>query len=291
MLTNQDIYKIEEMAKEKRRSHELGMGPLGENLYKVIRSHGIQLIQVPFADDEGNETDPFSALYLASKENEYSICFIGINTAEYGDKQIFALAHELYHHYESTEPFVLCRGLDNVSESRELRANRFAAEFLIPTERLVHEIKEKNNGDQLLIKWTLKGLLRLIAGLHCDYRLPYKALVRRLHEIHAIDDEQLELLLRVDARDPNGMYWIIGTNINPGVFAQLNSKSKSFGVEGENLGKLMGNFEDGLISLQELSEDLSLFGKSLEDYRLMEEMVKDDEEDMSLLFKGDENES
>lgn len=290
MLNDHDIYKIEEFAKEKRRSHELGTGPLGDNIFKVVRSLGVQLVQFPFSEEVGNETDPFSALYLSSRENGYSICYIGVNTSEYWDKQIFAVAHELYHHYESTEPFVLCRGLDDVSEYREVKANRFAAEFLLPKERLVREIKEKNNGHLLLTKWNQKNLMRLIAELHCDYWLPYKAIVRRLYEIQAINQESLQLLLQVDARDPNGIYWVIGTNINPNIFAQLSNRTKWFGVEGENLEKLIENYEDGLVSLQELSEDLRLFGKSLENYKLMEDMIEEDDEDLSLLYKGDEGE-
>lgn len=291
MLTEQDLYKIEELTKDKRRAYELGMGPLGDNLFKVIRSLGIQLIQVPITDEQGNDADPFSALYLASKEQGHVICYIGINTTDYWDKQLFALAHELYHHYESSDSFVLCRGLDHTSELRELKANRFAAEFLLPKERLIHEVKEKNNGRLSLATWSQTSLLRFIAELHCDYRLPYKAIVRRLHEIEAIGDDPLQALLQIDARDPSGLYWTTGTNINPSVFAQLNSRTRKFGVEGENLGKLIDNFEDGLISLQELSEDLYLFGKSLEDYRLMENMALDDEEDLSFLYKGDESES
>lgn len=98
MLTEQDLYRIEELAKDKRRVFELGMGPLGDNLFKIVRSLGIKLVQVPFPDDKGNDVDPFSALYLSSKEKGHSICYIGINTTDYWDRQLFALAHELYHH-------------------------------------------------------------------------------------------------------------------------------------------------------------------------------------------------
>ena len=289
MLTEQDLYRIEELAKDKRRVFELGMGPLGDNLYKIVRSLGIQLIQVPFPDEKGNDVDPFSALYLSSKEKGHSICYIGINTTDYWDRQLFALAHELYHHFESLDSFVLCRGLDHTSELRERRANRFAAEFLLPTERLIHEVKNKNNGGLKIETWSLTALLRFVAELHCDYRLPYKAIVRRLNEIQAIDLDTLERLFKIDARDPDGVYWVTGVNISRDVFLQLNSRTRTFGVEGENLGKLIDNFEDGLISLQELSEDLQLFGKSLEDYKLMDEMMEDGE-DLSLLYEGDEGE-
>ncbi|MFD0716542.1 ImmA/IrrE family metallo-endopeptidase [Paenibacillus sp. GCM10027626] len=290
MLTEQDLYKIEELAKDKRRAYDLGMGPLGDNMFKVIRSLGIQLVRVPISDEQGNDIDPFAALYLSSKEKEHAICYIGINTTEYWDKQLFALAHELYHHYESSDRFVLCRGLDNTSEIRELKANRFAAEFLLPTERLIHEVKEKNRGKLKLDTWSQTSLLRFVAELHCDYRLPYKAIVRRLHEIQALSSGLLQMLLHMDARDPDGLYWTIGTNISPGIFAQLNSRTRTFGVEGENLGKLIDNYEDGFISLQELSEDLHLFEKSLEDYKLIEENALD-ENDLSLLYEGDEGES
>lgn len=290
MLTESDVYSIEKMARDKRLLNELGMGPLGDNLFKVIRSLGIQLVQVPFLEEGDNNADPFSALYLSSREHGHTICYIGVNTTDYWDKQMFALAHELYHHYESSEPFVLCRGLEHVSEMHELKANRFAAEFLLPTEKLINEIKDKNDGDLKLTKWGKSRLLRLIAEIHCDYRLPYKAIVRRLHEVGAVHADYLHILLQVDARDPNGLYWTIANNVNHHTFTQLNRRTQSFGVEGENLGKLLDNFESGFISLQELSEDLSLFGKSLEDYKLMEDII-DDEESFSFLYKEDEGES
>ncbi|QCT00991.1 protein of unknown function DUF955 [Paenibacillus algicola] len=288
MLTKEDLYTIEELAKEKRRVLELGMGPLGDNLFKVIRTLGIQLIQIPFLN-EGEESDnPLAALYLSSKEEDgYSICYIGLNTTDYWDKQIFALAHELYHHFESSDPFVLCRGLDHSSDIRELKANRFAAEFLLPTEKLVHEVKEKNKGNQDLKGWPTNALLRLIAEIHCDYRLPFKAIVRRLQEVGAISKTVLENLLKIDARDHEGIYYTLGSNINLKAFQQLNTRTNLFGAEGENLGKLIENYEEGKVSLSELSDDLNLFGKSLDDYKLMEEADFDD--DLALLFKEEED--
>ncbi|WP_408895247.1 ImmA/IrrE family metallo-endopeptidase [Paenibacillus taichungensis] len=289
MLTTEDLYTIEELAKEKRRMLELGMGPLGDNLFKVLRTLGIQLIQIPFSNEENESDNPLAALYLSSKEEDgYSICYIGLNTSDYWDKQIFALAHELYHHFESSDPFVLCRGLDHSSDIRELKANRFAAEFLLPTEKLIHEIKEKNRGNHDLKGWSTNALLRLIAEVHCDYRLPFKAIVRRLLEVGAISKATLENLLKFDARDSEGIYYTLGANINLKTFQQLNSRTNLFGVEGENLGKLIENYEEGKVSLSELSDDLSLFGKSLDDYKLMESSDSEDD-DLALLFEEEED--
>lgn len=289
MLTVEDQYNIEEVAKEKRRVLELGMGPLGDNLFKVIRTLGIQLIQIPFQNEFEDSKDPLAALYLSSREDDgYTICFIGLNTSEYYDKQIFALAHELYHHFESRDSLIICRGLDSVDEVRELKANRFAAEFLLPSEKLVHEIKEKNRGKLILDSWSTNSLLRLIAEIHCDYRLPYKAIVRRLIEIEAISVARYDDLIKIDARNPEGIYSVLGINTNEQIFRELNTRTNKFGIEGESLGKLVANFEEGIVSLGELSDDLSLFGKSLEDYKLMEEAVLEDE-DFSLLFEEEED--
>jgi len=290
MISEKDTYIIEEFAKEKRRIHELGMGPLGDNIFKLVRTLGIQLVRTP-CDVNGNSNDPFSALYVCTKEMDYTISFIGLNSADYYDKQIFALAHELYHHYEADDVFVLCRGIDTASELRELKANRFAAEFLLPTERLIQELKQNNYGSISLTGWSTKRLLRLIAELHCDYRLPYKAIVRRLDEIKAINSEQFEKLMTLDARDPNGSYGVIAFNTNSDVFEQLNTRTRIKGTEGENLGKLMANLENGVVSLQELAQDLSLFGKSLDDFQLMEEVDNNDLEELTLFLRGNDVES
>ena len=94
-----DIFEIAQLATEKRRVFDIGMLPVGENIFKLIRKEGIYLLYFPVEIDESADSY-FSAMYVSINESVKNLSFIGLNTADYYDKQIFALAHELYHHYQ-----------------------------------------------------------------------------------------------------------------------------------------------------------------------------------------------
>ena len=274
VLNKQDVFALEQLAAEKRRAFDIGMQPVGENIFKLIRKEGIYLMYLPI-EIEPTTQQPFSAMYVSLCEGERKISFIGLNTADYYDKQIFALAHELYHHYHNDETH-LCRISDEESQLYELKANRFAAEFLLPTEKLQDELKEVNGGDVGLTGWKQPALLRLIARLHCEYRLPYRAIVRRFKEIDAIDEEQFVSLEAMPARDETSVYYQIGCTMKPEIFKALNKKTQLTGTDGDNLETMIRNYEEGIISLSELDDSLDLFQKTLHDFGLADEVDEDD---------------
>lgn len=265
-LTEKDIFEIKELVKEKRGQLNIGMVPIGENIFKIARQLNIKLVFLPI-DNKDNSNDAFSALYLVSRETNKDITFIGLNTSQRQDRQIFSIAHELYHHWTDTTLSV-CHLDDEKSELVELKANRFAAEFLLPSETLIHEIGLKNEGKNNLYNFTYRGLLRFIALLHCDYRLPFKAIVRRLYEINAIDDSQFESLNKEDSRDREGIYYRIGINQEQKVFEKLNERTLTSGVDGENIDLMINLLENDTVTLEELANDLSLFNKTLADFEL-----------------------
>ena len=288
-LKDHERFEIAELAKSQRRIHELGMGPLGDNIFKLLRTLNIQLVRYPIPASSANP-NPFSALYVASNEDGHTMRYIGLNTDAYYDKQIFFIAHELFHHVEEMSEMVVCRIEDDPYELREARANLFAAEFLLPAESLMYEIKRKNNGGVRLHQWRHSDLLRLIAEIHCDYRLPFKAIVRRLDEIESIKTSQFEALMAEDSRNPASMYWKYGMVINPSVFEKLNTRTREIGADGENLNKLIENFEASLISRAELSEDLALFHKTLEDFGLDDSIAAEEDEDLAMLYAEESDE-
>lgn len=288
-LQEHERFKIAELAKSLRRTQELGMGPLGDNIFKLLRTLNIQLIRYPIPVSSANQ-NPFSALYVASDEGGHTMRYIGLNTEDYLDKQIFYIAHELFHHMEEMSDIVVCRIDDDPHELREAKANLFAAELLLPAESLMHEIKRKNNGGIRLHDWRHSDLLRLIAEIHCDYRLPFKAIVRRLDEIESIKVSQFEALMAEIARNPASMYWKYGMVINPSVFEKLNTKTREIGADGENLNKMIENFESSFISRAELSEDLALFHKTLEDFGLEDRIAEEDDEDLAMLYAEESDE-
>jgi len=87
-LKDHERFEIAELAKSQRRIHELGMGPLGDNIFKLLRTLNIQLVRYPIPASSANP-NPFSALYVASNEDGHTMRYIGLNTDDYYDKQIF----------------------------------------------------------------------------------------------------------------------------------------------------------------------------------------------------------
>lgn len=288
-LNSNDIYILSEMAKEKRRELDIGLSPMGDNILKFIREKGIKLIYIPIENKDKDDLF-FSAVYVCLNEDEKKYKFIGLNTNDYYDNQIFALAHELYHYYEEAE-IHLCRISNDDQSLRELKANRFAAEFLLPTEKLEKEIKDINNGNVDLSNWKHTTLLRLIAKVHCEYRLPYKAIVKRLLEIKSIINSQYEDLYRENTRFNDSDYYIIGKNINPEIFEILNSKTKKVGVDGNDLENIVRNYEDDIISIKELIDSLDMFGKTIQDLGIEEDFDISDLDDMSDMFEENDYES
>lgn len=269
-LSPQDIFEIKELAQKKRGEYESGNGPLGEHIFKLLRSIGINLISLPIKEDT-KASSRFCALYVSFKDHLGTMRFIGLNTHQYFDKQIFSIAHELYHHWEEQE-FHICRNLDDSQNIRELKANRFAAELLLPSDTLENEIKVINKGMITLTNWRHQLLLRFIARLQCDFQLPYKSIVRRLEEINAITSVQFKELIDEPVRNQESKYYLMASQTNPSIFSLLNTRTEITDIDGDFINKILSNYEDSLISLDELANDLELVDKSLDDFGIMEEI-------------------
>jgi Zn-dependent peptidase ImmA (M78 family) len=282
-LDKKTLYEINELVKTKRHHYDFGTGPIGDSVFKLIREMEIGLLFLP-ASHIGNEDNPLSALYFSSNEDDGKLKFIGLNTNEFFDKQIFAVAHELYHHWEDSSGLVVCRNIGESDHLRERKANRFAAELLLPTEVLEKEIKEINDYDIEITSWKYPTVLRFIAQLHCDFKLPYKAIVRRLYEVSSINISLFETLLQEDVRNEKSKYYKIASNIDYDVFSLLNRKTQHSGADSNYINIIIENFEDETITLAELSKDLSMFNKTVEDYGYDDVADEEDLEEFNRLF-------
>jgi Zn-dependent peptidase ImmA (M78 family) len=176
-------------------------------------------------------------------------------------------------------------------EMREYKANRFAAELLLPTESLKREVQKKNKGQVSIVNWKHQSLLRFIARLHCEYKLPFKAIVKRLYEIEAIDEKKYQVLYSENTRQKDTLYQKIGLTIDNGVFTLLNNRTMKVSVDTRFLDVIITNFEKDIISEGELVKDLTLFDKKLEDFGLIEEVNESGWLEMQDLLKELEDES
>jgi Zn-dependent peptidase ImmA (M78 family) len=276
-LTKKQIFEIEELAKEKRRLFDIGTFPLGTKILKLVNEENIKVIYFP-VENKGLENN-FSGVYVKLPESYNNLKFIGINSSNYNDQQIFAIGHELYHHYEATKLHI-SRNLESKDTISECKADFYAAEFLLPLIKIKKEIKESNDGNEVITNWNKTQLLRFIAKIHCDYEIPFRVIVYILKENKLISMQQFEEISSEDERDPNSNYYKIGLSINEDTFIRLNSCSKRKGVESKDLEDLLKNYEEDIISSTELAKVLDMFNKTLADFGIEEEIDDEDLDDM-----------
>ena len=263
VLSKLQIESIRKLARDQRQALGfVGETPIANDIFTILDNLDIRLLEYPIKSE--GDRQAFSAAIMYSEEGGRKLVFIGLNTADYFDRQIFAIAHELYHYYSKTGSH-LSRLEEEGENIVEAQANRFAAEFLLPQSVLESIILDEFKTSSLE-KIQFKTLLRFIARLHCTWWLPYRSLARRLKEIGAISNKQYQELYAMNERDLDGEYGRLGKAINRDVFVQLNTVTNRVGVSPKDIEIIIRNFEDGLMSEDKFADTLSLFGKNPDDF-------------------------
>ena len=286
MLNEVQVDEIRKLAGDERRFLGfVGETPIANDIFTILDRLDIMLLEYPI-EPEGDRP-AFSAAIMYSEEGDKKLTFIGLNTADYYDKQIFAIAHELYHYYTKSGSH-LSRPEDEESSLIEVKANRFAAEFLLP-ETVLESIVLDEFKTSTLEKVQHKTLLRFIARLHCTWWLPYRSLVKRMHEIGAISAEQYAELYSVDERDLQGEYGKIGQAINKEVFLKLNQPTKNIGTSPNEIEIIIRNFEDNLIDEDKFAETLSLFNRTPDEFGYEIKVSQEDIDELDAFFSREDD--
>lgn len=278
-LSIKEIEEIKELARAKRSA--LGFGndaPIANEMPLVLESLHITSLEFPIKGND--ESLAFSAMLLYSKP----LTFIGINTADYYDRQIFAIAHELYHFYTKTSS-QYSEDEHGGDSAVEIKANRFAAEFLLPEEGLRRRIASEF-GSYSLKNVQHQTLLRFIARIHCTWYLPYRSVIRRLDEIEAITTHQCQRLLTVDERALDGEYTRLGQAIDKEVFTKLNTRTEVIGTSAHAIETIIRNFEHKIIDEQTFVETLKLFNKSPNDFGYEITVSQEDIDEFDSFIRG-----
>lgn len=263
MLNEVQIEEIRKLARDKRQSLSIaGEMPIANDIFTILEQLDIILLEYPI-ESEGDKP-AFSAAIMYSEENNKELVFIGLNTADYFDKQVFAIAHELYHYYTKTGSH-LSRSDDIENTIIEAKANRFAAEFLFPEVALKSVALDEFKTSKLE-KVSDKTLLRFILRLQCTWWLPYRSIVKRLHEIGGISEDQYIKLYGINERNLDGEYGKMGLAFNNEIYRKLNKKTSSIGTSAKDIEIIIRNFEDNLIDEDKFAKTLSLFDKSPDDF-------------------------
>jgi Zn-dependent peptidase ImmA (M78 family) len=286
MLNEVQVDEIRKLAGDERRFLGfVGETPIANDIFTILDRLDIMLLEYPI-EPEGDRP-AFSAAIMYSEEGDKKLTFIGLNTSDYYDKQIFAIAHELYHYYTKSGSH-LSRPEDEERSLIEVKANRFAAEFLLP-ETVLESIVLDEFKTSSLEKIQHKTLLRFIARLHCTWWLPYRSLVRRLHEIGAITSEQYAELYSVDERDLQGEYGKTGQATNKEVFLKLNQPTKNIGTSPNEIEIIIRNFEDNLIDEDKFAETLSLFNRTPDEFGYEIKVSQEDIDELDAFFSGEDD--
>lgn len=272
-IPEQEQIKLAQLASSLRGKLLIGAeAPIGSDLTSCLDKLHIILIEYPIRR-EGSGS--FSALLFHTKVEDEIITFLGVNSWDYYDRQLFAIAHEIYH-YLCEDPPHISRDAEAGTAPFEQNADWFAAELLLPLQTLKSQIiKEFGNLD--LNGRPLSTILRFISRLHCTWWLPYKSIVHRLYEADAINSEVYDNLFKIDERDNDGLYYRIGMATSPEVFTLLNKQTKMCGTASSNLEVFLRNYEDEIITEDELFSGLKLFNRSPEDFGIS--FIDEDDED------------
>jgi len=283
-LNEVQLDEIRKQAGEIRRSLGfIGETPIANDIFTILDKLNIKLLEYPIKSD-GNRPS-FSAAIMYSEESEQKLTFIGLNTADFFDKQIFAIAHELYHFYKKSGSH-LSRPEDDENNLIEVKANRFAAEFLLP-KTVLESIVLDEFSTSSLDNVHHKKLMRFIARLHCAWWLPYRSIVKRLHEIGAITSKQYAELYEENERDLSGEFGKIGLAINEDVFLKLNKPTLNIGTSPNEIEIIIRNFEDNLIDEDKFAETLSLFNRTPAEFGYEIEVSQDDLNELEAFFGGE----
>jgi Zn-dependent peptidase ImmA (M78 family) len=287
VLDEFQIEKIRKLASEKRLALGfVGETPIANDIFMILDNMNIILLEYPIESE--NNKPAFSAALMYSEEGGQKLVFIGLNTADFFDKQIFATAHELYHFYTKTGTPHISR-LDNENnDAIEAQANRFAAEFLLP-KNILESIILREFKTSSLLKVQSKTLMRFIARLQCTWWLPYHSLVKRLKEIGAISDKQYETLYSIDERDLEGEYGRMGRAINEDVFLKLNTPTNRIGTSPKEIEVIIRNFEDDIINEDTFIDTLLLFGKKPDDFGYESGVSQEDIDEFNVFFNRKSN--
>ena len=177
-LSFDEILQIKNQSKDARGKYGLN-APIGTNIFSFLEQKGDIVFQLQ--DFKESELDAMIIKYSAKSQKKYII----INSDKPLINQIFAAAHEFYHYLYSfignSQDSIVCTFSKNDKE--EIKANRFAAEFLLPEEALKDEVNSFSKFvDGKFLNAPIARQIVFCFYLTTKYSIPLKAVMYRLRE-------------------------------------------------------------------------------------------------------------
>ena len=172
-LTETEIAGIKEQAAAKLGICKKQNDIIGQQIFSILSLHA-RVIYYPFGK---KSVWGFTRIDGNNAQESEDKPFVVINSSIPEDCQVFAAAHELYHIWYDKQAEIIQADIidESASDRNELKANRFAAEFLVEQDLLFKEMGlysiSKNN-------IAIKDILRLSEL----FTVPYQTMVKRLYE-------------------------------------------------------------------------------------------------------------
>ena len=173
-LTEAEALKVKDYAASKLGVFRKMNDIIGTQIFQILSLHA-RVIYYPLGKES---VWGFTRIKGARGGGQSQKPFVVINSSIPIDCQVFAAAHELYHIWEDDKVDVVPAYVmdDETGDRNELKANRFAAEFLVEEELLIKELRTYGIASDNV---SLKDIL-ILSELFC---VPYRTMVKRLFEI------------------------------------------------------------------------------------------------------------
>lgn len=176
-LTEAEISDVREKAASKLGVCKKQNDIIGQQIFSILGLYA-RVIYYPLGKDS---VWGFTRISGYSEEAQGGRPFVAINSSIPVDCQVFAAAHELYHIWFDNQVDVIPANIidETIDDRNELKANRFAAEFLVDEELLRKELRTYSIDTERI---RMKDILKL-ADL---FSVPYRTMVKRLNEINIL---------------------------------------------------------------------------------------------------------
>jgi len=285
MLNREEFEKIEIKALKHRRMNDLGIeSPIGDKIFDIIE----------------NEYDSFLLLYPLKSRNiagftrkKGEIIQIFINTSFDKGFQNFAGAHELYHLIQFQEKdndnFILCKNtdvLDTIDESdinlEELKANYFAAAFLLPREVVFEKFKKIKR-----VNYSEQDFILEILKLQFQYEVPFKTILKRLRELEIIDKKYYEKL-KIYEHNILAYCKMMDISVENSIKSLISSNARKYHTL--NVPKIAADvYKNNFISFAKLEDIIGKYNKTTEDFNITKPEIKPIDIDFSNFGIGDDD--
>ena len=239
-LNKIDIESVQATVQEKLALYHKENDVIGAQIFNILENES-RVLYYPLEDQE----------VWGFSETIKEEAFVCINTSIPYDKQVFAAAHELYHVWSNQiGEVILSHNLEDVSDNKEeMKASRFAAEFLVNEKLLRQEMKTYAISIETI---TEKEIVQL-AGL---FLVPYKTMVRRFLELGFISNENYQKFMALTGDDVE----ILRKRLSFSLPVRENKIGLNTLVD-----CAMDLYEKNLITVEKLEYELSFANLTLED--------------------------